>query len=89
MAVSKEKTGRRRKKQKKRSDIAWQNKDVSSKVLAESLRGELFSVFGLDLPALVDIQATNLPAIEANELRIDNLFLLEDDSYVLLDYESN
>ena len=49
--------------------------------MAESLRGELFSVFGLDLPALVDIQATDLPAIEANELRIDNLFLLEDDSY--------
>lgn len=89
MAVSKEKTGRRKKKQKKRNAIVWQNKDVSSKVLVESLRGELFSVFGLDLPALVDIQATNLPAIEANELRIDNLFLLEDDSYVLLDYESN
>lgn len=31
---------------------------------------------------------TNLPSIQANELRIDNLFLLEDDTFLLVDYES-
>lgn len=31
---------------------------------------------------------TNLPTIEANEMRLDNLFRLEDNSIALIDYES-
>ena len=79
---------KRKTKRKGRRDIAWQNKDVSCKVLAEQLRGRDFSVYGLKLPKIADIMPTNLPAVEANELRIDNLFLLEDDSYAIIDYES-
>jgi hypothetical protein len=40
------------------------------------------------IPKIVSVEPTNLPAIEANELRMDNLFLLEDGSYLLVDYES-
>lgn len=36
----------------------------------------------------MDVLPTNLPTIEANELRLDNLFLLEDGSLALVDYES-
>ena len=45
-------------------------------------------VFGLQLPKIKALKPTNLPAVEANELQMDNLFLLEDDSYLLVDYES-
>ena len=31
---------------------------------------------------------TNLPVVFANEMRIDNVFLLEDDSIAIVDYES-
>ncbi len=68
--------------------IAYQNKDIVCKILAERIRGKDLSVLGLDLPRIADIRPTNLPAVELNELRMDNLFLLEDKSYVLVDYES-
>ena len=70
------------------SEIAYQNKDVSAKVIAEQMPGKDFSVLGVSLPKIVSAHPTNLPAVEANELRMDNLFLLEDGSYLLVDYES-
>ena len=41
------------------------------------------------MPKIIRVLPTNLPAIQANELRIDNLFLLEDGSLALVDYESD
>jgi hypothetical protein len=35
--------------------------------------GKSFSVYGLDIPKIIQVLPTNLPEIEANELRIDNL----------------
>ncbi len=69
--------------------IAYQNKDITSKMLAERFKDEFFGVFGLELPAIVDAKPTNLASVEANELRIDNIFKLEDNSYVIIDYESD
>ena len=51
-------------------------------------RNKKLTVYGLPHIKIKDSRPTNLPAIEANELRIDNLFILEDDSYALIDYES-
>lgn len=53
------------------SEIAYQNKDIVSKILAEKFRGKSLRVYGLDLPEIKEILPTNLPAIEANELRLD------------------
>ena len=75
-------------KRKKRKGIAYQNKDITSKILAEEFKGKSFSVYGIDIPKIVDTKPTNLPAIEANELRVDNLFVLEDGSIAIADYES-
>ena len=71
----------------KEKKIAYQNKDIASKILSEQFRGKSFSVYGIDLPEIEDIRPTNLPAVEADELRLDNLFLLADGSYVFVDYE--
>ena len=57
--------------------------------MAEEFEGKSFVVYGIDIPKIVKVEPTNLPAIEANELRMDNLFLLEDESYALVDYESD
>ena len=69
-------------------DISYHNKDITSKVFAESMKNKCFKVYGLDIPKIVCVLPTNLPAIIANELRIDNLFLLEDDTVMIVDYES-
>ena len=69
-------------------DIAYQNKDVTAKVMAEALKGKSLAPFGIPQLKIVDILPTNLPVIESNELRLDNLFLLSDGSIGIMDYES-
>ena len=70
------------------SAIAYQNKDIVSKVMAEEFKGKTFAVYGIDVPKVKRAAPTNLPLIEANELKLDNLFELEDGSYAIVDYES-
>lgn len=68
--------------------ITYHNKDVASKTIAETLKGKSLAVFGRPDLKIVDILPTNLPVIESNELRLDNLFLLSDGSVAIIDYES-
>ena len=70
-------------------EIAYQNKDITSKVLAENFKGKSFWVYGLGLAEIREAKPTNIPAVRANELRMDNLFELEDDTVAILDYESS
>lgn len=69
--------------------ITYHNKDVLSKILAENFKDKPLRVYGLDLPRIKQVLPTNLPAIHVNEMRLDNLFLLEDDSISIIDYESS
>ena len=39
----------------------------------------------MDIPEIVEILPTNLPAVEANEMRLDNLFRLKDGTIVIVD----
>ena len=55
-------------------DIAYQNKDITSKILGEKLKHKSFAAYGLHTPKILQVLPTNLPAVEANELRLDNLF---------------
>lgn len=71
------------------TDIAYQNKDITAKYFGENLKEKSFSAYGLEIPKIRKVLPTNLPAVEANELRIDNLFLLEDGSLAIVDYESD
>ena len=53
------------------------------------MKGKSLSLFGLDTNLKVmDIRPTNIPIVQAKELRMDNLFELEDGSVAILDYES-
>ena len=70
------------------SEITYHNKDVVSKLFGEKLKNKLFEVYGLEMPEITEVLPTNLPAVEANEMRLDNLFRLKDDSLALVDYES-
>lgn len=70
-------------------DIAYQNKDISSKVTGEALVGQSLAPFGLPELQVIGLLPTNLPVVESNELRLDNLFLLSDGSLAIIDYESD
>lgn len=72
----------------KTNDISYQNKDIASKIFAEKFKGKSLHVYGIDLPPVKQVLLTNLPDIQANELRLDNLFLLEDNTFLIIDYES-
>lgn len=69
-------------------DIAYQNKDITAKILAEALKGKSLAALGLPELRITDSLPTNLPAIESNELRLDHLFVLEDGVVAIMDYES-
>ena len=69
--------------------VAYQNKDIVSKLFGNHMKGKPLSLFGLgtDLK-VVDVKPTDIPLVQARELRMDNLFELEDGSVAILDYES-
>ena len=73
---------------KNKNEITYHNKDVLSKILAENFKDKSLKVYGIDVPKIKQILPTNLPEIQVNEMRLDNLFLLEDDSVAIIDYES-
>lgn len=68
--------------------VAYQNKDILFKVLAQTYKEKSFAAYGIHLPPIRELLPTNLPKISANEKDIDNLFLLEDGTYAIVDYEA-
>ena len=71
------------------TNIAYQNKDIISKCFGEQMKGKPLSLFGLKSDKkVVSIQPTNIPVVDVKELRMDNLFELEDGSIAIVDYES-
>lgn len=68
--------------------IAYQNKDILFKILGQTYKEKSFAAYGIDLPPIRELLPTSLPKISANEKDIDNLFLLEDGTYAIVDYES-
>lgn len=73
---------------KAEQDIAYQDKDITSKMFAEQLKGKSLQVYGVDTGRIRAVLPTNIPAVKANELRLDNLLELEDGTVALVDYES-
>lgn len=73
---------------KQKNPITYHNKDVISKIFGENLKEKSLDVYGINIPKIKAVLPTNLPVVEANEMRLDNVFQLEDDSIALIDYES-
>lgn len=69
-------------------EVAYQNKDIMSKVLSQGMREKSLDVYGIKIPKVKDVKPVNLPAVEVSELSTDDLFILEDESLAIIDYES-
>lgn len=68
--------------------IVFQNKDILFKILCQSYKEKSFAAYGINLPRISALLPTDLPKISANEKSVDNLFLLEDGTYAIVDYEA-
>ena len=68
--------------------IAYQNKDILFKILGQTYKEKSFAAYGIDLPPIRELLPTNLPKISANTKDIDNLFLLKDGTYAIVDNEA-
>lgn len=72
------------------TSIAYQSKDIVAKFFGDRMKGKSLSLFGLNIDKrVVRTAPTNLPLVQARELRMDNVFELEDDSVAIMDYESS
>jgi len=69
-------------------DVAYQNKDLILKILSQNYVNKSLSAYGLNLPRIKQVLSSNLPALKLNEVRSDNIFLLEDDTILIVEYES-
>jgi hypothetical protein len=69
--------------------ISYHSNDVLLKSLSELYRNQVLTVYQLDYPKIVDVLPNNFPQMKVDERRADNIFLLEDESILLLEYETN
>lgn len=68
--------------------VAYQNKDIISKILSQNYVNKSLNVYGLNLPPIKEVLPSGLPAIQLDEMRSDSIFLLEDDTILIVEYES-
>lgn len=70
--------------------ISHHAKDILFKSLSALYQNQALDVYGLHgLPRIKALLPTEFPSVRADERRADTVFLLEDDSILLLEYESN
>ena len=72
------------------SGINYNNKDILFKVLSQHYQNKSLAVYGLDVPKIKQLLPSSYPAVTATENHADTVFLLEDETSVLiLEYESS
>lgn len=70
--------------------ISHHAKDILFKSLSALYQNQALDVYGLHgLPRIKALLPNEFPSVRADERRADTVFLLEDDSILLLEYESN
>lgn len=61
---------------------------MTDKAAVKCYNEKSFAAYGINLPPIREVLPTNLPKISADEKDIDNLFLLEDETCAIVDYEA-
>ena len=69
--------------------ISKQGKDIIYKILTHEFKDKSFSAIGLDVPKIKEFLIADFPYVIASEIRADNIFLLEDNSILIAEFESD
>lgn len=69
--------------------IVHQAKDVLFRSLNDLFKDQLLDVYGLHLPRIKERLSGDLPEVQANVKVSDSVFLLEDGTILVLEFESN
>jgi len=68
--------------------VARQSKDIALKIVADALRGDVLSRFGIHLPPIVAALPAEMPRLEVRSEATDLLFRLEDGSILHLEFQT-
>lgn len=68
--------------------ISGHNNDIIMKATAEMFKDKTLEVLGLKTAKIRDIMPTVLPVVEAQEKRLDFVFLLEDETLLHLEFQT-
>lgn len=69
--------------------ITYQSKDVLFRLLNDLFKDQVLTMYGLHLPPIKERIPGDLPKVEANNKYSDSIFLLEDGTFLILEFESN
>ncbi|MDO5132599.1 MAG: hypothetical protein Q4D81_06420, partial [Eubacteriales bacterium] len=70
------------------NSITKHNKDLISKILADTFGNKSFEVYGIHLPPIRQYLQTDFPDVQVTDRISDRFFLLADGSYALVDFEA-
>ena len=72
----------------KRTDVAYNNYDIIFRNMTEQFREKALDFYGIDTAPIVSVEPTDLPAITVNDRRMDFMFLLADQTYLHLEFQT-
>ncbi|MET3508193.1 hypothetical protein [Halalkalibacter oceani] len=72
----------------KRADVAYANYDIIFRSMTEQFREKALDFYGINTAPIVRVVPTDLPIITVNDRRMDFMFLLKDDTYLHLEFQT-
>lgn len=69
-------------------EVAYHNNDIILKYMSEAFKDTALTFYGLDTPKIKAVIPTELPVLEVSEEAMDFVFLLEDDTYLHLEFQT-
>ncbi|MEK4127811.1 MULTISPECIES: hypothetical protein [Anoxybacillus] len=70
------------------TDIAYNNYDIIFRNMTAQFKEKVLDFYGIRTAPIVRVEATDLPTIAVNDRRMDFLFLLADDTYLHLEFQT-
>lgn len=71
-----------------RTSIAYNNYDIIFRNMTEQLKEKALDFYGVSTAPIVQVVPTDLPTITVNDRRMDFMFLLQDDTYLHLEFQT-
>lgn len=71
-----------------KTTVAYNNYDIIFRNMTEQFREKALDFYGIHVAPIVRVEPTDLPTIIVNDRRMDFMFLLADDTYLHLEFQT-